>query len=105
MNEKEKLLTPGITTWLMSIIFGIIIPLFAQEYIAGIITQLTATTPPNSFALIPLVLLFTLYMLALSFNIYFIVLTKKIHTVLALTFSLTAPAFIWLALPYFLSSL
>lgn len=98
-DEVTPLITPGVLAWIVTLIAGVIIPLFTQQLVADSIRTLDET--PVYSSLILTLMLFGNF-LAASANVYYIALTKKFHTVLALTITLFSPIYIWLLLPYIL---
>jgi len=111
VKEKNgQIFSSEMLAWLISVVVGILLPLFTQDLIISSIANLSAmpetlanTTQTNTTVVTSALTLwgfFLAYATAIAFQIYFIAKTLRLLTVFALIVTMVAPITIWVALPY-----
>lgn len=113
VKEKNgQIFSAEILTWLISIIMGILLPLFTQSLVIEQVANLssmpatTSSAPVENSVIVASALilwgLFLAYVFAFAFQIYFIAKTTRFSSVFALIVTMASPITIWVALPYLL---
>ena len=115
-SQAQKPVFSNITiTWMLSILVGIVLPLFTQTLVADQLSKLsilpastsnleTADANAQLIAALTVLGLFIVYVSVIAFQIYFIAKTIKISSVVALIVTLISPITIWLVIPYLISA-
>lgn len=111
----KEIFTPKLVNWLLATIFGVVIPVAGQSFIAGMVSDLNsnpslvegeivqAGSPVP--ALIGLSILFFCYILVLAYQVFFIVKLRSHSSVWAFTITATLPFIISITVPLLVTSL
>lgn len=111
-KNTRNLFSPALTNWLIGVVVGVIVPLFAQDIIASQISNLS-TLPTNTgtkinavdpvtifIAACVLFVVFVGYVATLAYQIRYISSLKTHSSVWAFVITCVGPIFVWFVLPY-----